>query len=150
MILGLLAWIVSNGMPTFWPQRAVQITTLDGRTFLGEVTREEVYRLDEQSLQTLPEATAAAAREWKLAHDGQLSRRLVRTGNYELFQTHFEWLGGHEIASETGPDWAVVVEHTVGALLRDAKHIRALPPVCRTVLPMPTTRRPHSRKRNNC
>jgi phosphate transport system permease protein len=34
----------------------------------------------------------------------------VRIGNYELTGEHFAWVGDHELASETRPEWLLVVE----------------------------------------
>ncbi len=37
-------------------------------------------------------------------------RRLLRTGNYRLSKTHFDWVADFEIATSAAPPWAMVVE----------------------------------------
>lgn len=89
MIIGLLTFIFWMGGGTFWPKPIVEITTIDGRRILGEPTREESYRLPDGS--------------WA-------DRRLIRTGNYDLSGNHYYWVSDFEIAEETRPAWAVIVE----------------------------------------
>jgi len=55
MIVGLLGLVLWQGSLTFWPVPLVQITTLDGRQLLGELTRTESFPLNVQTLSTLPE-----------------------------------------------------------------------------------------------
>lgn len=112
MIGGLLAWIAWNGTPTFWPSRVLEVETTDGRRLLGEVEREEEYRLDVESMAALEAPLRDAAERWRDAHDGKLERHLLRTGNFELFNTHFEWVGRFEVKKESRPEWAIVVERT--------------------------------------
>jgi phosphate ABC transporter permease subunit PstA len=112
MIVGLLGWVAWSGLPTFWPGPVAQVTTHDGRVLLGELNREDEYALDEQSLSALLPAVRDSAQRWMAENDGRLRRELLRTGNYELFNTHFDWVGRHEVAAESRPEWAVVVERT--------------------------------------
>ena len=88
MIAGLLALVVGQGMASLWPRPVVRLTRTDGGAVMGEVTREE----------PLP--------------DGRGTRRLVRTGNYELTGEHFQWVSAAEVAAEDRPLWALVVERT--------------------------------------
>jgi phosphate transport system permease protein len=82
MIAGLLLLVLFNGTLTFWPKRLVQVTTRDGKTYLGEVARAETYRTS----------------------DGQLSaRQLLRTGNYDLFGDHFKWISRHDVTQTEYP-----------------------------------------------
>ena len=87
MIVGLLLLVAFQGLTTFWPAPYVEIATKDG-VFAGEVTNEESY-------------TDAG----RPAH-----RRLLRIGNFELTGVHYRWITDGEIASESRPEWGVVVE----------------------------------------
>ena len=89
MILGLLALIVWQGITTFWPMPIVELTLLDGRTVMGEVTRTESY------------VSASGA---------EATRRLIRTENFDITGVHFEWIDDLAIASEARPEWALVLE----------------------------------------
>ncbi len=55
MILGLLALIFYNGSTTFWPGRLYEIHTLDGQTFLGEMTRSDEFTVDVGMLASMAE-----------------------------------------------------------------------------------------------
>jgi phosphate transport system permease protein len=88
MITGLLAFIAFRGASTFWPQPLELVELADGRKTLGEVTGRE------QSA------------------DGP--RRLVRTANFELTGTHYEWFDDARIESTSRPEWATAVERLEG------------------------------------
>jgi len=92
MIVGLLALIALRGLATFWPVPLELVTLADGRTALGEVSqREEV-----------------------LAAPSPFSRRLLRTANFELNGSHYEWFDDHDITQATRPEWATAVERLEG------------------------------------
>jgi phosphate transport system permease protein len=110
MILGLLALVLVQGLPTFWPDRVVRLETVDGRSVMGEVTGDESYRPEERAFDVLPEDLRAAARARVEAGDGLVRRRLVRSGNFDLTGTHFTWVSEFELAAEQRPEWALVVE----------------------------------------
>ena len=40
----------------------------------------------------------------------EIRRSLVRTGNYRLTNTHFQWVDDYRITESTLPEWAMVVE----------------------------------------
>ena len=88
MITGLLGFIAFRGAITFWPAPLEQLTLGDGRQALGEVTERE--------------RTATAA------------RRLVRTANFELAGTHYEWFDDDEISTAAFPEWATAIERLEG------------------------------------
>jgi phosphate transport system permease protein len=90
MVAGLLALVLWQGSTTFWPRPVERIQLANGTVLMGEVTRHDTSR------------PAAGATE--------LHRRLVRTGNFERTGTHFEWITDSDIANETRPEWAVVLE----------------------------------------
>ncbi len=104
MIAGLLTIVIYNGASTFWPKPLTQLTTHHGKTYLGEESQNEDYN----------PATAAVA-DWvpakkRPAPEASVRRRMYRTGNYEVFNTHFTWLSDYEIAEEFEPRWGIVVE----------------------------------------
>ncbi len=88
MITGLLGFIAFRGAMTFWPAPLELVTLRDGRKALGEVTERE--------------RTATVA------------RRLVRSANFELAGTHYEWLSDEEISTTAFPDWATAIERLEG------------------------------------
>ena len=88
MITGLLGFIAFRGAITFWPAPLELVTLRDGRRALGEVTERE--------------QTATAA------------RRLVRTANFELSGTHYEWFSDDEISTAAFPEWATAIERLEG------------------------------------
>jgi phosphate transport system permease protein len=110
MIAGLLALVFLQGFDTFWPVPLVEVRLATDKTYLGEVTRDDDYRPSEAVLAALPADVTVQARARLAATDGMAHRRLFRTGNFELTQTHFHWVGDILIAEELQPEWAVVVE----------------------------------------
>lgn len=110
MIVGLLALIVVQGFSTFWPGPVVAIRTIDGRDYQGEVTRVERYQPGDELLAELPPELARRARQAMEQSDGRVTRRLLRTGNYELSQLHFQWVDDFAIADESRPSWGLVIE----------------------------------------
>ncbi|MEO0481096.1 MAG: phosphate ABC transporter permease PstA [Planctomycetota bacterium] len=117
MILGLLVWIGSRGLPTFWPSRIIETVVDSGRSrvvVLGEVTREEEYELRESDLIPASEGVQAAMRR-ALDADRRVSRRLVLTGNADLFGSRFRWVEKvREVKSDRFPRWAVRVDRREG------------------------------------
>ncbi len=110
MIVGLVALIVWKGSATFWPQPVVEFTLLDGRVFMGEVSRDERYTPRAAEIEALGTEHAPAAMAGLREGDGEARRRLVRTGNFDVSGTHFTWISQFEVQGEQRPEWAVVVE----------------------------------------
>lgn len=110
MIVGLLLLVVWHGAGTFWPLRVVEIETVDGQRFAGEVSDEDLYRPEEQAFETLPAEQREAARTRVTSEGGEVRRRLLRIGNFELTGTHYRWISDFEIAREAEPEWMLVVE----------------------------------------
>ncbi|NBX29585.1 phosphate ABC transporter permease PstA [bacterium] len=96
MIIGLLAFIAVRGAATFWPAPLELVELTDGRRALGEVSGREL---------------AAAAGEGREARS---ARRLIRTANFELGGTHYEWFDESRIAASSLPEWATAVERLEG------------------------------------
>jgi phosphate transport system permease protein len=110
MILGLLLLILRQGLSTFWPVAAVEIHTVDGNRYLGEVIREEDYRPEPSALAGLPAAAKTKAEALLEQNKGWSTRRLIRTDNFDLTQTHHHWVSDFQIAEESRPEWALIVE----------------------------------------
>jgi phosphate transport system permease protein len=110
MIVGLLVFIFEQGIVSFWPGPVVEITTLDGKKYLGEVSREETFRPEKAAFDALPSAVREQARAIVEEHGGTARRRLLRTGNHELTGTHFTLITDFNTAAETRPEWALVIE----------------------------------------
>lgn len=110
MIIGLVSLIVWKGSTTFWPEPVVRLSLHDGRAFMGEVTRDETYRPRPDEIEAMGAERAPAARAMVEATGGEVRRRLVRTGNFDVSGTHFTWVSQYEVKEESRPEWAIVVE----------------------------------------
>lgn len=110
MIVGLVALVMVNGLATFWPSPVVELTTLDGTVYLGEVVDDETYRPDNSVLEELDPELLPAVRAYLARTQGEARRRLLRTENFEFTGTHFEWVPQFLVKKERQPEWAVVVE----------------------------------------
>jgi phosphate transport system permease protein len=136
MIIGLLVLVVYQGMATFWPGPAVAVTTVEGKHYLGEVIRDEEYSPEESVFDNLPAPARVKAEAFVGQHDGRSQRRLLRTGNFDLTQTHHHWVSDFEVATEAKPKWALVIERSTNdgrfygyptAFLLDGKEVTREP-----------------------
>jgi phosphate transport system permease protein len=84
MVVGLLALVLWQGGTTFWPRRVERLQLANNAVVMGEVTRHQ--------------------------NRGNAHSRLLRTGNFERTGTHFEWVADSDVASESQPEWALVLE----------------------------------------
>ncbi len=109
MIVGLLTLIAAQGASTFWPRKLVQIEMPDG-VYLGEVTRHDEFLLTDSQVEALPERVAETARARMQAGQIKAGRRLLRTGNYDVTNSHFHWVNDMEVVRETNPEWAIIAE----------------------------------------
>ncbi len=114
MVAGLLALVFWKGGVTFWPVPVIRVETpvLEGgsQVFMGEVTRVDTFRPDQGVIDALPPAIGRQAEPQLRDRDGEAGRRLFRTGNFRLTQNHFRWVSDFEIADESRPEWAMVIE----------------------------------------
>ncbi|HVW37895.1 MAG TPA: hypothetical protein VHB99_11345, partial [Pirellulales bacterium] len=110
MIVGLLGWIFYEGVTTFWPAPVVLYKTIDGGAVLGEVARTETFHPEDSTFEQYEPKVAALAKAKVEAAGGDAVRRLIRTGNFELKNTHFDLLPDFLIASQESPPWALVIE----------------------------------------
>ncbi|TMQ33246.1 MAG: phosphate ABC transporter permease PstA [Planctomycetota bacterium] len=136
MIVGLLALVFYQGMGTFWPVPAVEVHTVQGRAYLGEIIRENTYRPDASVIAALPPKVKPQVESALAANGGLARRRLFRTANFDLTQTRQHWVNDFEITQETRPDWALIVERTTNdgrfigipkAFLTDGKEVATEP-----------------------
>jgi phosphate transport system permease protein len=93
MIVGLLALVLYEGVMTFWPSSVTRVEMGDGSVYMGEVSRVERSAGDKGG-------------------DQPGTRRLIRTGNFDLTNEHFRWVEEDGIVREDRPGWAMVVERT--------------------------------------
>lgn len=110
MIVGLLSLILVKGAVTFWPAPVAQFQLHDGRVFMGEVTRDELYTPRPEEIAALGEAQARVASATLEAEGGTARRRLMRTGNFDVSGSHFNWVSEFQISESSEPEWAIVVE----------------------------------------
>lgn len=118
MIAALLGFVLLQGFATFWPQPMVAIETLAGAQLLGEVRASERYRPQAQAFEVLPPGLRAEAAARVAAAGGECERRLVRIENFELTGEHYRWISDFEVARESRPEWAVLVERRSGGRLQ--------------------------------
>jgi phosphate transport system permease protein len=137
MIVGLLALVLYQGLTTFWPRRVLEVSTLDGKRTMGEVIQTETFVPEESLMASLDDAVAKRARA-ELAERGATRRRLLRTGNFRLTNTHYDWVSDFELAQENEPQWAVTVERldwgrffgVPKAFLIDGEQVESEPAEC--------------------
>jgi phosphate transport system permease protein len=110
MIIGLMLLILRQGLGTFWPVPAVEVHTIQGNRYLGEVIREEEYRPEPGVLSGLPAGVKAKAEAALEEKKGWSTRRLIRTDNFDITQTHHHWVSDFQIAEESQPEWALIIE----------------------------------------
>jgi phosphate transport system permease protein len=135
MIVGLIGLVCAQGIFTFWPAALNQVRVAGGRTLMGEVTRVEDYHPRPDEVDALPEHSRAGARASIDARQGRSRRRLLRTGNYDLTNEHFNWVSDFAIADETAPEWGLVIERrawgrfygTPAAFVLDGKEVAGTP-----------------------
>ncbi len=110
MIVGLLVLVVYQGTTTFWPRPIVEVTMQDGHTYMGEVTRHNTFTPTPEAMAAWSDSVKSVYKQRMIAGDTRTTRRLVRTGNFEISGTHFEWVDDVAVAHEQRPAWAVVIE----------------------------------------
>lgn len=110
MIFGLLCLILLQGISTFWPQPVVQIKTADGAVLAGEIARRDTYKPTPGAMTALPADFQAKAQKQIGERNGFADRILIRIGNYELTNEHFQWVDEFAVAELTAPEWMLVLE----------------------------------------
>ncbi len=110
MIVGLLGLVVYQGASTFWPGRVAKVELLNGADYMGEFTRSGWYSPRPDEVEAFGDRAVIAAEESFAEHDGKAFRRLLRTGNFDVSGTHFHWISNYQIAEESDPEWATLLE----------------------------------------
>ena len=111
MIVGLLAFILVQGLITFWPKAVVEFKTDDGQVILGEVSQQESYVPSAEDLNAAPQNVAARAKRILQESGGTMTQRLVRTS------TGGKLVNEAAVASEDTPEWALSIEREKGSTL---------------------------------
>jgi len=96
--------VVVRGGATFWPSAVLRLDRATGEPLMGELAQEEEYVPGPQVFAALPPDVRGPAEAAVHAAGGKARRRLVRTGNYELNGTHFNWVSDFEVRGESHPD----------------------------------------------
>jgi phosphate transport system permease protein len=110
MIVGLMLLILRQGLGTFWPVPAVEVHTAQGNRYLGEIIRVDEYQPEPGALSGLPPAAKAKAEAELEEKKGWSTRRLIRTDNFDITQTHHHWVSDFEITEESQSEWALIIE----------------------------------------
>lgn len=110
MILGLLLLVLIHGMATFWPAPVERATVRSGGAVLGQVRRDEEFEPSPEVLAALTPEQRKRAEEEMAENGGMLRRRLFRTENFELTNTHFRWVSDVLVEDLEEPEWAVLFE----------------------------------------
>ncbi|MCG8511265.1 MAG: hypothetical protein MI741_18770, partial [Rhodospirillales bacterium] len=116
MIIVLLAFILWKGLGTFIPLPITHVQTHDGETYLGEITRDELYRPQPDMIASLDEEARKRADEEMQSRNGYLRRQLIRIGNFELTGARFQWVDDFRIEQEAWPKYAMIVERETGGV----------------------------------
>ena len=110
MVLGLLLLVFVSGFRTFWPVPIERFELTDGLVHDGEVTRTGTFEPAEEVIARLSPEAQASARAFLEAADGESTRWLVRTGNFDFTGEHFNWVNDYEVVTRSRPQWAVLLE----------------------------------------
>lgn len=110
MIVGLIILVLVRGMATFWPGPVVSLTTVEGVTHLGEITRSSSYQPRPELIAALPAEAQEPARRLLADNDGVSRRWLLRTGNFEMTNEHFNWVSDFMVKKQRQPEWALLFE----------------------------------------
>ncbi len=119
MIASLLIFIAWQGLATFWPAPLARLELDDGKTLLGEPTREEVHIHQEtHPIDAVIDAHPSIRHEVVGIDEAAgvktvrhyTPRTLYRVGNYDLSGERFRWINAPDIRHAALPEWAVVVE----------------------------------------
>jgi len=85
MTILLIAVVIMNGMPVFWPHRLVEYTLADGGKYLGEISRTEKT-------------------------DGTPTKIQLKIGNRRIYGLDFKWFAKENITQQIYPDEAIALE----------------------------------------
>jgi phosphate transport system permease protein len=102
MILGLLSFVLYQGLSTLWPRTYLMLGMMDGELVGGEFRERQSYVLSQQNLKDLGPKSRSAA-ESLLGEQSEVTsqRWYLRTGNFELTNRHFQFVAEVSIASKS-------------------------------------------------
>ncbi|ADR19482.1 phosphate ABC transporter permease PstA [Calditerrivibrio nitroreducens] len=106
MIILLMLLVLKNGLGNYWPEKIVYIKLKNGGSIMGEITKTDYYKLPDDKLNGLNDED----KKRLIENNGKEKRFLVRVGNFELSNKHFEWVSLHEISEQSYPAEAMVLE----------------------------------------
>lgn len=109
MIVGFLGYILWMGMSTFWPSDLYEYKMKDGRTLSGELHISQTYEVPDGQFDHLDEFLNEEMSQL-IGADGHSHRIMLRTCNYEVSGTHFDWIDTNLVAEETQPEWLTFME----------------------------------------
>jgi phosphate transport system permease protein len=99
LMIGMMALLGYHGLAYFWQRDLHQLRLRDGRQLLGEIW--EVEKKPATSAQAGGEAARAA-----------IDRLRIKIGNRDVGGLDFEWVDGKDVAGDTRPAGAVMLERT--------------------------------------
>lgn len=102
MIVGLLSFVLYQGLATLWPRDYLFLGTVDGDLVAGEFRERRSFVLSRQNLEDFPPKSRSAAESLL----GQRSEALghqwyIRTGNFEVTNRHFQFVPEVVMSSKT-------------------------------------------------
>lgn len=102
MIVGLLGFVLYQGLATLWPRSYLFLGTIDGDLAAGEFWERRSYVLSRQNLDDLaPESRSVAESLLGDRSEANSQQWYLRTGNFEVTNRHFQFVPEVAIASET-------------------------------------------------
>jgi ABC-type phosphate transport system permease subunit len=100
MIIGLLGFVLYQGLATLWPRSYLLLGTLDGELVAGEYRERRSYVLSRQNLDDLlPKSRDAAQSQLDNRSEVTSHQWYLRTGNFEVINRHFQFVPEVSIAS---------------------------------------------------
>jgi phosphate transport system permease protein len=124
MIIGLLVFVVYEGLQTFWPLPVIELSVENNSgsvtPMLGEITRSERYKPEPEMLEQLERDSpnlAAKAQAAMESAGGMLRRVLIwtgRTNSLDFAGSRAIWVNDFAIKSEARPEWATTFERLDG------------------------------------
>ena len=106
MIVGFVSLILYNGFLTFYPRPILVVELKDGSKVAGDLMRTEVSTLSADQQSGIGSTNSGKADE----NPTTSQRMLLRTGNFDLYNEDFKWVGDHQIANKSHPKDILFVE----------------------------------------
>lgn len=107
MIVGFVSLILYNGFLTFYPRSIAVVELKDGSKVAGDLMRTEVFRPSAEERSATDSADPGIVKDGK---SGTQRRTLLRTGNFDLYNDDFRWVGDRQVKDITHPEDILFVE----------------------------------------